>query len=54
MCYWGCRWESYTKGWNEGCACRKPRNIPCPMEQDSDEEDDEIEYPEFDEDDEDV
>ena len=50
MCYCGCQYESYTKGWNEGCACRKPKGIPCTMEIDEEEAERLNEEAEYDED----
>ena len=39
MCYTGsCCWESYPRGYNEGCVCKLPRGYECPMTIDDEEE----------------
>lgn len=46
MCYCNCKYESYPYGPNEECICKKPKYIPCLMDEDmnEDNEDTEPEY----------
>lgn len=33
MCYNNCQYERYPWGPNEGCVCRKPSSVTCPLEE---------------------